>query len=92
MRSPVTENGQYLLVFGATMALRERAVVAALRVFDGPLVTIARSVDARAAKFFDHVLIGDFSDPDTALRVVLDFEKETGLKPASTSSRSSTPV
>ncbi|MGW6856538.1 ATP-grasp domain-containing protein [Streptomyces xanthophaeus] len=82
MRSPVTENGQYLLVFGATMALRERAVVAALRVFDGPLVTIARSVDARAAKFFDHVLIGDFSDPDTALRVVLGFEKETGLKPA----------
>ncbi|WP_411102081.1 acetyl-CoA carboxylase biotin carboxylase subunit family protein [Streptomyces sp. cmx-4-9] len=82
MRSPVTENRQYLLVFGATMALRERAVVAALRVFDGPLVTIARSVDARAAKFFDHVLTGDFSDPDTALRLVLDFEKETGMRPA----------
>ncbi|ORT57374.1 ATP-grasp domain-containing protein [Streptomyces sp. CB03238] len=82
MGSPAAGKDQYLLVFGATMALRERAVVAALRVFDGPVVTIARSVDARAAKFFDHVLIGDFSDPEASLRAVLDFEKETGMTPA----------
>jgi hypothetical protein len=64
------------------MALRERAVVAALRVFDGPVVTIARSHDARAAKFFDHVLLGDFSDPEASLKAVVDFEKETGMTPA----------
>lgn len=64
------------------MALRERAVVAALRVFDGPLVTIARTVDTRAGKFFDHVLIGDFSDPEASLRSVIDFEKRTGMRPA----------
>lgn len=69
-------------MFGATMALRERAVVAALRVFDGPIVTIARSRDPRAAKFFDHVLLGDFSDADSSLKAVLDFEKATGMTPA----------
>jgi hypothetical protein len=64
------------------MALRERAIVAAARVFDGPIVTIARTVNARAAKFFDHVLIGDFSDPESALQATLNFEKETGMTPA----------
>jgi len=64
------------------MALRERAVVAALRVFEGPVVTIARSRDARAAKFFDHVLLGDFSDPEASLKAVVDFEKQTGMTPA----------
>lgn len=64
------------------MALRERAAVAALRVFDGPIATIARTPAARAAKFFDHVLIADFSDPYDSLRVVLEFERRTGLTPA----------
>ncbi|PPK71199.1 ATP-grasp domain-containing protein [Actinokineospora auranticolor] len=64
------------------MSLRERAIVAALRVFDGPLVTIARGRDSRAAKFFDHVLVGDFSDPDDSLRAVVEHEKETGRVPA----------
>lgn len=82
MGSSTAGESQYLLVFGATMALRERAVVAALRVFDGPVVTIARSRDARAAKFFDHVLLGDFSDPEASLKAVVDFEKETGMTPA----------
>jgi biotin carboxylase len=35
----------------------------------------------RAAKFFDHVLPGDFSDPEDALRAVLDFERRTGRRP-----------
>jgi formate-dependent phosphoribosylglycinamide formyltransferase (GAR transformylase) len=77
-----TEKGRYLLVFGATMDLRERAIVAAIRVFDGPIVTISRGKNAPAAKFFDHVLIGDFSDPDSALQATLKFEKETGMTPA----------
>lgn len=80
---PVPGGGdRYLLVFGATMALRERAIVAALRVYDGPVVTIARTADARAAKFFDRVLIADFSDPEDSLKAVLDLEAETGMVPA----------
>ncbi len=63
------------------MALRERAVVAALRVYDGPVVTIARTVNARAAKFFDRVLIADFSDAADSLKAVLEFEAETGMTP-----------
>ncbi|OLR94647.1 ATP-grasp domain-containing protein [Actinokineospora bangkokensis] len=77
-----SEGDRYLLVLGAAMHLRERAIVASLRAFRGPLVTIARTPDSGAAKFFDHVLIGDFSDPDDALRVVLEHEKETGATPA----------
>jgi formate-dependent phosphoribosylglycinamide formyltransferase (GAR transformylase) len=76
------EKRRYLLLFGATMALRERAIVAAIRVFDGPIATISRTANTRAAKFFDHVLIGDFSDPDASLQAVLDFERETGMTPA----------
>jgi formate-dependent phosphoribosylglycinamide formyltransferase (GAR transformylase) len=70
------------LVFGAATAQRERAAVAALRVFDGPIATIARTPDGRAVKFFDHVLIGDFSDPDDSLRATLEFERRTGMTPA----------
>src|SRR5437762_13726839 len=76
------EKGQYLLVFGAATAQRERAAVAALRVFDGPVVTIARTPAMRAAKFFDHVLVGDFSDADDSLRASLEFEQQTGMTPA----------
>lgn len=82
MRAAPAESDRYLLVLGATMALRERAVVAALRVFDGPVVTIARTVNSRGAKFFDDVLLGDFSDPQAVLRATLNYEKETGRTPA----------
>ncbi len=79
----MTSSGDdgYLLLLGAAMSLRERAIVAALRVFDGPIVTIARTMNSRTAKFFNAVLVGDFSDPDDALRAVLDYEKETGRRP-----------
>jgi len=56
--------------------------VAALRVFDGPVVTIARTSAVRGAKFFDHVLIGDFSDADDSLRATLELEQRTGMTPA----------
>ena len=56
--------------------------MAALRVFDGPVVTIARTPAMRAAKFFDHVLVGDFSDADDSLRASLEFEQQTGMTPA----------
>jgi len=73
---------RYLLLLGAAMSLRERAVVAALREFDGPVVTVARARNSKSAKFFDEVLIGDFSDPDEVLRLVVEHEKETGRTPA----------
>lgn len=75
------DPGAYLLLLGATMALRERAVVAALRVFPGPLATIAPSPQTRAGKFFDHVLRGVSSDPASAVTAVRAFEKETGRRP-----------
>ncbi|NJQ00418.1 ATP-grasp domain-containing protein [Streptomyces zingiberis] len=75
-------NAGYLLVFGAATAMRERALVAAVREFDGPVATIARRVGTPAAKFFDHVLIGDFSDPDSAVRATEEFRRETGMVPA----------
>jgi formate-dependent phosphoribosylglycinamide formyltransferase (GAR transformylase) len=82
MGCAANNDGQYLLLFGAGSAQRERVLVAALRAFDGPVATIARSPAVRGAKFFDHVLVGDFSDPDDALRAVLDFERRTGMAPA----------
>lgn len=82
MRASPGETGQYLLLFGAATGQRERAAVAALRVFDGPVATIARTPAVRAAKFFDHVLIGDFSDPDDSLRATLEFQERTGMTPA----------
>lgn len=82
MGSNARDDGRYLLVFGAGGAQRERAAVAALRVFDGPIATVARTPAVRGAKFFDHVLVGDFSDPDDTLRAVVDFERRTGMTPA----------
>ncbi|MGI8667033.1 MAG: ATP-grasp domain-containing protein [Jatrophihabitans sp.] len=76
------ENGKYLLVFGATMPLRERAIVAAVRVFDGPIATVSPTARTRSGKFFDHILTGDPSNPDSALQAVLNFEQRTGLTPA----------
>ncbi|SBT41107.1 Biotin carboxylase [Micromonospora narathiwatensis] len=64
------------------MALRERAIVAAVRSFPGPIVTIAPAPATRAGKFFDHVIRGVSSDPAGALEAVRGFEKETGCAPA----------
>lgn len=73
---------RYLLLLGATMALRERAIIAAVRVFPGPIVTIAPTPLTRSGKFFDHVLRGVVSDPEAALSAVRAFEHRTGLVPA----------
>ena len=73
---------RYLLIFGATMALRERALVAALRTYGGPIATIAPTPRTRAGKFFDVVLRGAPSDPDSALDAVRSFEKQSGSTPA----------
>jgi len=86
--TPVTEaiasgdHKKYLLLLGATMALRERAIIAATRAFPGPIATIAPSARTGAGKFFDYILPGVISDPGSALDAVQDFERETGLTPA----------
>lgn len=82
MGSSTRQDNRYLLIFGAGGAQRERAAVAALRVYDGPIATVARTRGVRGAKFFDHVLVGDFSDPADTLRAVLEFEAATGMVPA----------
>ena len=64
------------------MPLRERAVVAALRVFDGPIATLSTSRPYRGSRHFDFVLTGDCLDADSTLRAVVGFEQETGLVPA----------
>jgi ATP-grasp domain len=76
------DHKKYLLLLGATMALRERAIIAATRAFPGPIATIAPSARTRAGKFFDYVLPGVISDPGSALDAVRSFEAETGLTPA----------
>lgn len=76
------DTGDYLLLLGATMSLRERALVAAYRVFPGPVATIAPGPQTRAAKFFDHVLRGTGSDPASTTAAVRAFEDETGARPA----------
>ena len=80
----MTTAGQrrYLLIFGATMSLRERAIVAAVRAYDGPIATIAPTARTRAGKFFDIVLPAAPSDPSSALDAVRTFEKDTGWTPA----------
>ncbi len=82
MASGASDRGTYLLLLGATMALRERAIVAALRAFPGPLATIAPTAQTRAGKFFDDVLPGVSSDPDSTVAAVRAFEARTGHRPA----------
>ncbi len=72
----------YLLLLGANMALRERAVVAALRTFPGPLATLSSAVPPRGDRHFDIVLPGRLFDPESTLAAVLEFEKRTGSTPA----------
>ena len=71
----------YLLLLGANMALRERAIIGAVRVFPGPIAMISPSPRTRSGKFFDYLLPGVASDPDSALAAVRAFEQRTGARP-----------
>ncbi|MFL6164581.1 MAG: acetyl-CoA carboxylase biotin carboxylase subunit family protein [Jatrophihabitantaceae bacterium] len=71
----------YLLLFGAEMSLRERALVAALRVFPGPVAVITPSRDVSACRYFDIVLDGVPSDPASALAAVTGYAERTGRVP-----------
>ncbi|HET6208891.1 MAG TPA: ATP-grasp domain-containing protein, partial [Jatrophihabitans sp.] len=76
------DQADYLLLLGANMALRERAIIGAVRVFPGPIAMISPSARTRSGKFFDHVLPGVASDPESALAAVQAFEQRTGARPA----------
>jgi hypothetical protein len=75
-------RADYLLLLGANMALRERAIIGAVRVFPGPIAMISPGPRTRSGKFFDYLLPGVASDPDAALAAVRDFEARTGARPA----------
>ncbi|MFE0025039.1 acetyl-CoA carboxylase biotin carboxylase subunit family protein [Amycolatopsis sp. NPDC059021] len=75
-------NGdRYLLVLGADILLRERAIVSALRSYPGQVFGMAPSPDG-LNRFFDEVLRADYYDAKAALAAVERFERETGLRPA----------
>ncbi|MGW2279013.1 ATP-grasp domain-containing protein [Streptomyces sp. NPDC001770] len=78
-----SDNGdRYLLLLGADIPLRERAVVSALRTYPGPVLGMSTSpATPLGNRFFDHVLKADYCNAEQALSAVLDFEKETGLRP-----------
>lgn len=71
----------YLLLFGAEMSLRERALVAALRVFPGPVAVITPTRGSAGCRYFDIVLDGDPSDPKSALAAVTGYAERTGRVP-----------
>lgn len=75
-------GGRYLLLLGADIPLRERAVVSALRSYPGPVLGMStRPAAPLANRFFDHVLKADYYNAEQALAAVREFEKETGLRP-----------
>jgi D-alanine-D-alanine ligase-like ATP-grasp enzyme len=71
----------YLLLFGAEMSLRERALVAALRTFAGPVAVITPSRSGPVGRYFDIVLDGVPSDPGSALAAVTGYAERTGRAP-----------
>ncbi|MBX9422353.1 acetyl-CoA carboxylase biotin carboxylase subunit family protein [Streptomyces lateritius] len=75
-------DDRYLLLLGADIPLRERAIVSALRTYPGPVLGMStHPASPLGNRFFDHVLRGDYCNADQALAVVQEFEKETGLRP-----------
>ncbi|GAA1344778.1 ATP-grasp domain-containing protein [Saccharothrix algeriensis] len=81
--SAANTDDRYLLVLGADILLRERAVVSAVRTFPGPVLGMSESpASSPLHRFFDHVLQADYYDAEAALEAVREFERRTGLRPA----------
>ncbi|HEY0514081.1 MAG TPA: ATP-grasp domain-containing protein [Thermoanaerobaculia bacterium] len=76
-------DGSYLLLLGFDLFLRERSVVAAQRVFPGPVVGMAcyGRPWLQRNRFIDHVLPGSPLSEEAVLAAVTDFEATTGLRP-----------
>ncbi|MFD8500481.1 acetyl-CoA carboxylase biotin carboxylase subunit family protein [Amycolatopsis sp. NPDC059657] len=73
-------SDRYLLVLGADILLRERAIVSALRSYPGQVLGMAPSPDGQN-RFFDDVLRADYYNAEDALAAVRRYELETGLRP-----------
>lgn len=75
-------GNRYLLLLGADILLRERAIVSALRTYPGAVIGMSEAPGASSAnRFFDHVLKADYYNAEKALQAVQALEKETGLQP-----------
>ncbi|MEU7724153.1 ATP-grasp domain-containing protein [Streptomyces sp. NPDC040724] len=75
-------NGdRYLLLLGADLMLRERAIVSALRAYPGPVIGMTEDPISGANRYFDHVLPASSYKAKPALKAVEEFERQTGLKP-----------
>ena len=82
MNHAEANGGRYLLLLGADILLRERAIVSALRTYPGPVIGMSESpATSSANRFFDHVLQASYYDAGEALAAVEEFERETGLRP-----------
>jgi len=74
-------RGTYLLLLKADEFLRDRAIVAALRSYPGPVVGMSPQPALAHHRMFDHVLTGDPHQSASALQAVRDFERTHGMKP-----------
>jgi biotin carboxylase len=74
-------RGTYLLLLKADEFLRDRAIVAALRAWKGPVVGMSRLPALPPHRMFDHVLAGDPHQAASALEAVRTFEREHGMRP-----------
>jgi hypothetical protein len=75
---PRPADDGYLLVLGAEQSFRERGLVAALRAFAGPVVSITPKSMTGKSRYFDHTLHGNPVNPQDALEAIARFERETG--------------
>lgn len=79
-RAAQASQGRYLLLLGADILMRERAVVSALRTYPGPLFGM-RSAPADTNRYFDHELRANSTDAKSALAAVEEWERATGMRP-----------
>jgi predicted ATP-grasp superfamily ATP-dependent carboligase len=71
----------YLLLLGADNFLRERAIVGALRVYQGMVVGMQPRPLPNRNRMFDHIIEGDPNTASRALDAVQRFEATSGLRP-----------
>lgn len=72
---------KYILLLKADEFLRDRAIRAAARVYDGMVVGMNTAPACPPNRYFDHVLVGDPHLPAAALAAVKRFEREHGMTP-----------
>ena len=69
---------KYILLLGADQMYRERAIVAAHRCHQGPVVTVSNKAPEKIHKMFDYVLKGNPLDPHSTVEAVNRFQSTTG--------------